>query len=153
MYTLEKAPNTNIFKSHTCSLYCLSLPPFLLLHINSTTASINSTGLGTKVMFAMEKKKCIFSSQMPPTSWVKNSEVFLNLLLHCRGRSCVSSNSCPEQLEADICTKYFFWDKQIKYNKAQKGGKERVMHKLQFFRLNQGLTEYTARLWIHLQTV
>lgn len=62
-------------------------------------------------MIATEKKKkekrSIFSLQMSPTSWVKKSEAFLNLLLHCYGRSCVSSNSCSEQLEADIILKVF----------------------------------------------
>lgn len=89
---------------------------------------------------------------MSPTSWVKKSEAFLNFSIAVAGHVSLQILALSNWKQI-LSWKYFFWDKQIKNNKDQKEEKWRLMPKFQFFRLNQGLTECTARLWIHLQPV
>lgn len=152
MHTLEKPLNKNVFKSHTCCLSCLGLSLFLLLHRNSPTIYI--FGLGTKVMMATEKKGEVSSVYrchlLPELRRVRLFWTYSCIVMAGHVSLQILALSNWKQI---LSWKYFFWDKQIKNNKDQKEEKWRLMPKFQFFRLNQGLTECTARLWIHLQPV
>lgn len=154
IHTLEKPLNKNNFKNHTCCLSCLGLPySFIMQKLSNNLNKQQCFGHKGYDCYRKKEVSSVYRCHLLPELRLRRVRLFWTyscIVVAGHASLQILALSNWEQI---LSWKYFFWDKQIKNNKDQKEEKQRLMPKFQFFRLNQGLTECTARLWIHLQPV